>query len=175
VRKTGPRGQALIRRWEGLGDGDKAKPGFQPYRDPVGRLTIGYGHLIQPGSKIGPDTTLTLDEVEALFRADLMEREMQVEWLTKGAALTQNQFDALVSFVFNMGAARFQTSTLRQLVLAGDHLEVPGELLKWCHARQSGKKVKLKGLLRRRLDEAALYLTPGSDDAEVPEKKADGD
>lgn len=136
-------GLALIKRFEGLR--------LTAYRDAAGNLTIGYGHLIQPGERFahGIDGA----EAAALLAADLRAAEAAVARLA-AVPLSQGQRDALVSFVFNLGAARLAGSTLLKKLNAGDGLGACQEFVRWIHA--GGRP--LKGLLRRRLAEAALFL-----------------
>jgi lysozyme len=134
----------MIENWEG----DQ----LTAYRDPVGVLTIGYGHT---GSDVIPGLTITEDQADVLLTNDLHKFELAVNALCGSAPTTQNQFDALVSFAFNLGAAALKTSTLLALHLAGNYPDAADEFLKWDHA---GGEV-LPGLLARRQGEAAVYLT----------------
>jgi len=93
-----------------------------------------------------------MEEVDAILRTDLDRFERGVEKFCP-VPLTQGQFDALVSFSFNVGLGTLQRSTLRQKVLRGDMEGASEELLKYCMA---GGKV-LKGLLNRRKDEQAVF------------------
>ena len=95
-----------------------------------------------------------MEEVDAILRADLARFERGVSGFCP-VPLTQGQFDALVSFSFNVGLGTLQRSTLRQKVLRGDMEGAAKELLKYCMA---GGKV-LKGLQNRRIDERALFLS----------------
>jgi lysozyme len=94
------------------------------------------------------------DEVNAILRADLARFEKGVATYCP-VPLTQGQFDALVSFSFNVGLGTLQRSTMRQKVLRGDMAGAAEEILKYCMA---GGKV-LRGLQNRRIDERALFLT----------------
>jgi lysozyme len=96
----------------------------------------------------------SMEEVNAILRADLTRFEKGVATYCP-VPLTQGQFDALVSFSFNVGLGTLQRSTLRQKVLRGDMDGAADELLKYCMA---GGKV-LKGLLTRRNDERSLFLS----------------
>jgi GH24 family phage-related lysozyme (muramidase) len=71
--------------------------------------------------------------------------------------LNQNQNDALVSFVYNVGDGNFQKSTLLRLLNQGNYAAVPAELKKWTKARQNGQLIDLPGLVRRRAAEAELF------------------
>jgi len=139
--KIGPRGLALIKRWEGLK--------LKPYADAAGLATIGYGHLVKPGETF---TRLSGEEAEALLVADLAIAEQAVTGLATDCR--PSEFDALVSFAFNFGARRLEESTLLKLHNAGERLNAAMQFQNWHKA--AGKP--LRGLLRRRLEEAALYL-----------------
>ena len=98
-------------------------------------------------------------EAEALLRLDLRGAERAVCRLIP-APLTEARFDALASFTFNLGAGALQRSTLRRVVNRGEHEAVPAELLRWVWA--GGRR--LKGLVRRRAAEAALYAAEGGEE-----------
>jgi lysozyme len=138
-----PAGLALIKRFEGLR--------LAPYRDAASHLTIGYGHLIRPGERFGAGFGEA--DATALLSADLHVAESAVARLAT-VPLTSGQRDALISFVFNLGAARLAGSTLLKKLNAGDPLGAAAEFVRWIHA--GGRP--LKGLLRRRLAEATLFL-----------------
>lgn len=129
--------------------------GFSPtmYRDVAGLLTIGYGHLLTPSEVKRFEGGVSQDEAVALLKADVAHAEGAVDRLIT-TRLTQGQYDALVSFTFNLGSGALQRSTLRRKVNRGEHEDVPGELLRWVWA--GGRK--RKGLVRRRKAEARLYL-----------------
>lgn len=137
-------GLSLIKEFEGFS--------ADIYLDAAGLPTIGYGHLLRAGEDkifrrgISHEAAITLliKDVEASERAVL--RLIAVP-------LSDGQFDALVSFTFNLGAGALQRSTLRRKVNREDHHDVPAEFRKWVWA--GGKK--LKGLIRRRHAEALLY------------------
>jgi lysozyme len=137
----------------------------KPYRCPAKLWTIGVGHVLYPEQgklkidqrdgfalKIEDFRTFPMEEVDAILRADLDRFERGVEKFCP-VFLTQGQFDALVSFSFNVGLGTLQRSTLRQKVLRGDMEGASEELLKYCMA---GGKV-LRGLLNRRKDEQAVF------------------
>jgi lysozyme len=119
------------------------------YRDVGGVWTIGWGHTAT--ARMG--LTITEDEAERLLDLDTADAVAAVNAFVK-RKLTQEQFDALVSFVFNLGREAFRTSSLLAEVNDGDDHYVPKELTRWVHA--GGKP--LKGLARRRVEEARLYL-----------------
>jgi lysozyme len=138
----------------------------KPYRCPAKLWTVGVGHVLYPEQgklkiderdgfalKIEDFRVFSMEEVDAILRTDLDRFERGVEKFCP-VPLTQGQFDALVSFSFNVGLGTLQRSTLRQKVLRGDMEGASEELLKYCMA---GGKV-LKGLLNRRKDEQAVFL-----------------
>lgn len=143
MRRTNQKGVDLIKGFEGLR--------LSPYKDPVGLLTVGYGHLVKTGEHFG---TLTEAEAETLLRADLHEAESAVERLVK-APLTDNQFAALVSFTFNCGGGNLGKSTLLKKLNAKDYAGASFEFLKW---NKAGGRV-LAGLVRRRRAEMELFLS----------------
>ena len=139
----------------------------KPYRCPAKLWTIGVGHVLYPeqgkmkiddrdGFPLKPEDnrTFTMEEVDGILKSDLQRFERGVATYCP-VALTQGQFDALVSFAFNVGLGTLQRSTLRQKVLRGDMEGAAEEFLKYCMA---GGKV-LKGLQNRRKDEQALFLS----------------
>ena len=127
--------------------------GFEPlpYADAVGKLTVGYGHLIRPG-EVFPSNGMTEAEATELLCKDLLDCEACVDSFVD-APLDQNQFDALCSFVFNLGCQRLKTSTLLKKLNAENYKGAAAEFDKWVNA--GGKK--LKGLVRRRAAERKLF------------------
>ncbi len=144
MRHISRQGLDLICRFEG----------FSPiiYMCPAGYPTIGYGHLITEANKEQFLDGVDEDEALDLLRQDVTVAERAVLRLIS-VPLTQGQFDALVSFTFNLGAGALQRSTLRRKVNREEHIEVSAELGKWIWA--GGKK--LKGLVKRRNAEALAY------------------
>ena len=140
---------------------------YKPYRCPALLWTIGVGHVLYPDqAKIPMDQrgayplrpednrAFSKDEVDGILRSDLQRFERGVEQLIS-VKLTQGQFDACVSFAFNVGLGTLQRSTFRQKVLRGEKDAAIASLLQYCKA---GGKV-LKGLENRRKDEAALFMS----------------
>lgn len=128
--------------------------GFSPviYICPAGYPTIGYGHLITEANKEQFLDGVDEDEALELLRQDVGVAERAVLRLIS-VPLTQGQFDALVSFTFNLGAGALQRSTLRRKVNREEHDDVSAEFMKWVWA--GGRK--LKGLVKRRKAEGLLY------------------
>ena len=126
---------------------------FSPksYICPAGFQTIGYGHVV---SRHDHFDEISETYAEELLTKDLCLAETAVH-RNITAPLEQNQFDALVSFVFNLGSGSLQRSSLRQKINYGsDEDEIRSEFVKWIYA--GGKR--LLGLLRRREAEAGMYL-----------------
>lgn len=150
--QTSPQGRQAIIQHEGIR--------YEPYRDVAGYWTIGVGHLIVPGDGVPRDPTsgnpLPIDEtlLMTLFETDLAHAEKAVNDYVF-VPLTQNQFDALVDFVFNFGASRFATSTLRKLLNEGSYPQAAEEFKKWIHAGG----VPVSGLIARRNDNYRTFLT----------------
>jgi len=141
------KGIQLIKHHEGVRN--------KPYRDCVGLWTVGVGHLIGDGKSL-PESwnkLFTTEEVDALLKQDLVRFERGVQKLLP-VPLTQNQFDALISFSFNLGLGVLQRSTLRQKILRNDKKGAAEEFTKYVRA---GGKI-IKGLVTRRNDEKQLFL-----------------
>lgn len=123
---------------------------LRAYLCPAGIWTIGWGHT---GTDVYKGLVITLAEAEDLLERDLRTSEGYVNSLVK-VKLTQNQFDALVSFVYNVGGGAFKDSTLLRLLNAGDYKGAADQLLRWDKAK--GKV--LAGLTKRRQKERELFL-----------------
>lgn len=141
---------------------------LKPYRCPALLWTTAVGHVIDPNhAKVpfeerrnlsipaGWDRTLTMDEVDRILAEDLRRFERGVVRLCPAAVGNQGIFDSLVSFAFNVGLGSLQRSTLRMKTNRGEFEEAADEFLKWTKA---GGRV-LPGLVKRRMDERALYLS----------------
>ncbi len=140
--RTSAAGRALIKQFEG----EK----LTAYICPAGMLTIGVGHT---GKDVKLGMTITPEESDKLLQSDLQSSESAVNRMVR-VALTQNQFDALVSFVFNVGPGAFRSSTLLRLLNAGDYFGAADEFPRW---NKGGGKV-LPGLTKRRAAERAMFL-----------------
>jgi len=134
----------LIKRFEGFSS--------TVYICPAGYPTIGYGHLVRDHEKF---EEISQEEAEALLRIDVESAERAVLRLIK-VPLTDGQFDALVSFTYNLGSGALQCSTLRRKVNRQAHSEVPAQLVRWVWA--GGRK--LNGLVKRRNCESSMYGIP---------------
>jgi len=145
--QTSDKGIALIKQFEGCK--------LTAYQDSVGVWTIGYGWT-QPvdGKQIRAGMVIKQEEADRLLKTGLVSYENDVSRLVK-VGLTQGQFDALVSFTYNLGARSLSTSTLLRKLNAGDYAGASDEFLRW---NKAGGKV-LNGLTRRREAERALFLS----------------
>jgi lysozyme len=130
------------------------------YDDGAGNPTIGYGHLIRPGENFSGG--ITQAQAEALFRQDV-ERVVNPALDRITIALTQNQVDALGSFIFNVGTGGFLKNILSYLN-AGKLEEATNHMLQFITGRdaRSGRRQVLRGLLTRRQFEVALFRNPVS-------------
>jgi len=133
-------GLALIKAFEGLK--------LNAYRCAAGVWTIGYGHTLG----VNPGDTLTEQAADLFLRQDAAVAEASVNRYVN-VPLTQNQFNALVSFVFNLGSGNFRNSTLLKKLNAGDYQGAGEELLRWVRAGDT----TLPGLVRRRAVEKTLF------------------
>lgn len=120
------------------------------YKDGGGVWTIGYGHT---GADVREGLTVPLSEAERLLTRDLKTAEGHVNGAVQ-VKLTQNQFDALVSFVYNVGGEAFRTSTMLRLLNAGDYVGAANQFPRW--NKDNGKVVQ--GLINRRAKERDLFL-----------------
>jgi GH24 family phage-related lysozyme (muramidase) len=145
----------------------KSFEGFVPklYNDPAGHCTIGYGTLVHLGNCNSDPSErpfakgITEQDAAQLLRnkVDEFQRIINDSVTTE---LNQNQYDSLVSFVYNIGGEKFKLSTLLQLLNKGNYGMVPGELKKWTKARVNGELKDLPGLVKRRNAEADLFQKP---------------
>ena len=148
ITKTGDAGIEVIKSFEGFES--------SPYKCPAGIPTIGYGATFYPnGKKVTmKDKSITEAEAITLLRFMLVSFEKYVDSYCVDT-ITQNQFDALVSFCYNLGPANLKSSTLIKKVNANPNdPTIRDEFMKWTKA--GGKK--LAGLVRRREAEANLYF-----------------
>ena len=157
--KVSAKAIAMIKHHEGVRQ--------KAYRCPAKLWTIGVGHVLYPEQgklkledrlsvplRPEDDRVFSMEEVDGILRSDLSRFERGVAQYCP-VPLTQGNFDALVSFAFNVGLGTLQRSTLRQKLLRGDKEGAAEELLKYCMA---GGKI-LKGLQNRRIDERAVFLS----------------
>ena len=138
---TGKKGKDIIKYYESLS--------LTAYRCPAGILTIGYGHT---GKDVYEGMTITNEEADALLSRDLVRTEQGITKYTS-VELSQEQFDALVSFAFNVGVGNYRSSTLRMKLNRGEYDSASEEFVKW---NKAGGRV-LAGLTLRRLSEQELF------------------
>ena len=151
ARKTSDKGIGLIKEFEGCS--------LAAYRCPAGVWTIGYGHTGKvDGKAVSLGMRITQTKAAQLLREDLASFEAAVNAAVK-TLITQNMFDALVSFSYNCGAGALRNSTLLRKLNAGDYLGAADEFPKW---NKAGGKV-LNGLVRRREAERKLFLNGATD------------
>lgn len=139
--KTGSKGIALIKSYEGLK--------LEAYKCPAGVWTIGYGHT----KGVIEGQVITKDQADIFLKEDLSDAEKAVN--KQNVLFTQNQFDALVSFTYNLGSGNLEMSTLLKKAKVGPNdVTIKSEFAKWNKA----KGEILNGLIRRREAEANLYF-----------------
>ena len=143
MRQITQDGLDLIKRFEGFSR--------TIYMCPAGHPTIGYGHVVTSDEDfiVGIDA----EQADELLRQDAGIAERAILRLIN-VPLTDGQFDALVSFTYNLGGGALQRSTLRRKVNREDHTEVPEQFMRWVWA--GGRQ--LKGLIRRRKAERSVLF-----------------
>ena len=142
MREINAKGLQIIKDSEGLY--------LERYLCPANVPTIGYGNT----SHALEYETITEEQAEQFLKEDLEETQYQLAILTNKIPLTDNQWSALVSFVFNVGTMNFLHSTMRRKLQDGDYEGAANELDRWVYA----KGVKLNGLIVRRQKEKELFL-----------------
>jgi lysozyme len=166
---------ALLKRFEGLHDGDKRTPILEPQPDPIGLYTIGYGECLFFRGKPVKDkalaeelcrqrypTGMTVADADAGLRRIAQGVCDRILRLLPGVALNDNELGALVSLAYNIGVGEpggkggFANSTVRKMILAGQRWEAANAFRSW---RFAGGRV-LQGLVNRREAERELFLTP---------------
>jgi len=160
AKSLGAKGEALIKAFESCMQA--VSGGFQAYLDPVQVLTIGWGHTNDNGTQFGASTIWTQAQCDAEFQSDMRIFVTAVTRLVT-VPINQDQFDALVSFTFNLGADSLKNSTLLRKLNAGDFAGAAQEFQRWNKAK--GKV--LPGLTRRRACEALLFQS-------IPDANYDG-
>lgn len=143
--RTSNKGLDLIKRHEGLK--------LTAYKCPAGIWTIGYGHThqVKKGDVIDQDMANEFLKKDVRHAQSTIEKHVIVE-------LDQNQFDALVSFIFNIGSGKFITSTLLKMLNKANYSGAGNQFGRWNKARVKGVLKPLRGLTKRRADEAELFL-----------------
>ena len=159
--RTSERGVDLIKRFEGWRS--------EAYKDSVGVWTIGYGHTAHAGvphPRAG--MRITKEEGERILRKDLVKYEKAVSDALR-VKVNQNQFDALVSFCYNVGPGNLRKSSVLRYTNEGRIPEVPARFKLW---NRAGGRV-LRGLTLRRTEEAVLFASKvgGGTTKETPKPK----
>lgn len=166
-RTVSQRGLDLVKEFEGIPDGNAATVNIDPYLDPVEIWTIGWGHAIRHQGRflrgMAQRATavalypsgLTEPQCELLLMADLLDTCRDVE-ASAAVELNDNEFAALVSFTFNLGAGNLRASTLLRELNQDNRIGAANQFGRWVLA--DGKP--LPGLVRRRGAERELFLTP---------------
>ena len=137
-------GLDLIKTYEGLR--------LETYKDVAGHATVGYGHKLKKDEAF---SRLSMADAEALLRIDVAHFEHGVSELCSEFHVTQGQFDALVSFAYNVGLSALEKSTLLKKLKAGDIAGAAREFERWIHAGGLAQP----GLRKRRAAEARLFLS----------------
>ncbi|NES08193.1 MAG: glycoside hydrolase family protein [Okeania sp. SIO2F4] len=146
----------LIKKWEGLF--------LNAYLDPVGIPTIGYGTTRYPnGQTVRLGDRISERDAERYLGSECSRIAQAISQLIK-VPVNQNQFDALVSFSYNVGTGAFQGSTLLRKLNQGDYQGAANEFRRWVNGVVGGVKVPLPGLVSRRADERRLFLKSGGEE-----------
>jgi len=144
VTKINEAGLDLVKNSEGLR--------LEKYQDVAGKWTIGYGHLIKRAETF--DGPITEQRATELLEQDLQLARSAVDELVT-VQLNENQYSALVDFVYNIGRNNFAASTLLKRLNSGKYATAANEFVKWVYA--GGRRID--GLARRRAAERTLFLT----------------
>lgn len=131
----------LVKQFEGIR--------LNRYTDATGNPTIGYGHLCKPNDGM---EEITEEKALELLQEDIGVASRAVLRLTK-AELNDNQYSALIDFVYNLGSGLYQSSTLRMMINRGEFADIPPQFNRWVY----GNCHKLPGLIARRQAEARLF------------------
>jgi lysozyme len=143
MKKTSQKGIDLIKKYEGLK--------LKAYLCPANVMTIGYGTTFLPnGVKVPKDSVCTKEEAEMFLKNDLIKFEKHVTKVVT-VPINQNQFDALVSFAYNLGS--IYPTLLKMINVNPNDERIETQWLKYCYAG----KVLLQGLHNRRVAEYKLY------------------
>lgn len=139
----GQEGLNLIKSFEGFSS--------QEYICPAGKRTIGYGHVCEDNEYY--PLGVTPAEAEEMLLDDVVAAEKPIIKLLEKTPLSGNQYDALVSLVYNIGSEAFEISSMHSYLLARDYVSAAGEFTRWCKVKRRG----VKGLLNRRIQEMMLF------------------
>lgn len=145
MMKLDSEGEDLIKSFEALR--------LNAYLDSKGIPTIGWGHI----KDVTIGITITEEQAEEYFQADSIETEKYISDLIK-VDISQNQFNALVSLVFNIGIGHFKTSSVLKYLNEGNYQQAAESFLMWDKGTINGELVVIPGLENRRLKEKELFL-----------------
>jgi lysozyme len=136
----------LVKKFEGLR--------LKSYQDVADIWTVGYGSTRWlDETPVKPDQEITIETAEKLLMNDLQKTANHIK-----LNLSQNQFDAVVSFCYNLGIGNFNNSTLKKKIIANPNdATIKDEFLKWGKAKVNGVLKELPGLIKRRIAESNLY------------------
>ena len=150
--QTSEHGIKIIVAFEGIEE--------RAYKCPSGVWTIGVGHTGEvDGHPIREGMYITQEKAMQLLRKDLARFEEYINGEPYAKKLQQHQFDALISFIFNIGTAAFHSSTMRRKLRNGtDKNSIAAEFNRWVYGNSNSRKSKLPGLVRRRKIEAEMFL-----------------
>ncbi len=137
-----PEGLEFIKQWEGCK--------LSSYLDGGGVWTVGYGHT----EGVYPGMAISEEDATALLMEDVFPAESAVNQYVS-VEINQQQVDALISFIFNVGVSAFKKSTLLKLLNQGDYLGAAEQLLRWCYDNGT----RIQGLANRREAERELFLS----------------
>lgn len=152
---------SIIKQFEGFS--------AKPYLCPANVWTIGYGYTLYKNGKLLKGNKdklaanslypngISIVEASKLLEQDIENTKTEILKLVK-VSLTDNQLDALISFVYNVGISNFSNSTLLKELNKGNYNKVPNELKKWINVTVNGVKKPLQGLINRRCLESDLFL-----------------
>ena len=141
----------IIKKWEGF------KP--KPYNDVAGNATIGYGYLMHMGAVNEADKKIVWTEEHAstMLEVDIIKIGQELNQIIK-VPVTQNEFDSLICWTYNLGMeSAISSSWLRELN-KGNYKDVPRLMQLWDKAKVNGQLVEVEGLKNRRLDEVTLFI-----------------
>lgn len=156
MRSLSPAGRAFLEAREGVV--------LRWYRDVAGVLTCGVGHAWRPeDGTVNEGDPITQEQCDALLAHDVEACELAIN-NNVVPELTQNQFDALVSLVFNIGVGAFEASTVLRIINGSTEMPVEQAWELWDKDVQGGVKVTDPALLARRKREYALFMTPDAVD-----------
>lgn len=162
--KTSEKGVDLIKKFEGFRQ--------TVYLDQAKLPTVGYGHLLTESErKLYPvGTRLSKEQIDNFLLKDLEKVEKCINDSVK-VGLTQNEFDALASFIFNIGCGQFKKSSVLRNLNNGDRQSAAKSILNYNKITLNGKKVVSKGLVNRRIEEYRLFLTKVEENPKIIREK----